>query len=108
MTTHKFIKHEGYSQSSDTATVNSLKDPIALAIWTYLQHRPSSWIPREKQIREHFSLGHDRYRNAIAVLKGCGLVEKEVIRGESGRITGNIFHLVFGAPSQRASENEST
>ena len=108
MTINKFIKADSPYQTTSRETVNKLTDIDQLAIWTYLMHRPTDWAPQAKQIREHFGIGHDRYKKALRGLREAGLASWTQERGENGRITGSIFHLVFRAPSQRASENEST
>jgi len=63
--------------------INHLIDSDAFAIWVYLQSKSEQWIPREKEIHNHFiNLGRDRIHRALMTLKACGLYVVAVHRNE--------------------------
>jgi len=67
--------------------VQSITNPIALAIWAYLQTKPESWVVRRSDILNHFQgLGRDRYDSAMKELKSLGLVWVSVTRDGQGQI----------------------
>ncbi len=71
--------------------VNNLTNIDQLAIWVYLTHLPSCGISPEKQVREHFGIGCQKYSKALKGLREAGLVWRELGRGKNGRIMGNAL-----------------
>ena len=67
--------------------VQSITNPVALAIYTYLLTKPEGWTVRRTDILNHFDgLGRKSYDKAVAELKDKGLYWIAVIRDGSGQI----------------------
>jgi hypothetical protein len=49
--------------------VQSITNPIALAIWVYLQSQAEDWDVIESHIRKHFAIGQRKYQKAMKELK---------------------------------------
>lgn len=97
MSVVKIRKPETPFEIVDRASVDAVKDPVALAIWVFLRCKPEGWIVREAHVRDQFDIGRDRYRSAMRVLIGLGLVEDRRIHGDLGRIVGRemIVHYAI-------------
>lgn len=77
--------------------IESITNPVALAIYAYLITKPNSWIVRRSDILNHFeSLGLDRYGKAMRDLKAMGLLVDEYIH-EDGRLAGRRL-VLLGCP----------
>ncbi|WP_372809349.1 hypothetical protein [Litorivivens sp.] len=76
-----------YSSVSNS-TVERIKNPDALAIWTYLQTRAPGWKVIGSHLQDHFDMGRVRYRKAMACLKDLGLITHQTTRNESGQMLG--------------------
>jgi len=99
MTIHKLKKHQDdvpYTMAS-REVVQSLTNPLALAIWVYLQSLPENWNVSEMQLRSHFCVGKDRYREAMKVLKEAGLYSVTGVRNDEGKFVGS-FYNIYGMP----------
>lgn len=80
--------------SISNAVVESITNPVALAIYCYLITKPHGWIVRRTDILSHFeSLGLDRYSKAMRELKTAGLLIDEYIH-EEGRMKGRRLVLL--------------
>ena len=80
--------------SISNAVVESIANPVALAIYCYLITKPHGWIVRRTDILNHFeSLGLDRYSKAMRELKAAGLLVDEYIH-EEGRMRGRRLVLL--------------
>ena len=80
--------------SISNAVVESIANPVALAIYCYLITKPHGWIVRRTDILNHFeSLGLDRYSKAMRELKTAGLLVDEYIH-EEGRMRGRRLVLL--------------
>lgn len=67
--------------------IQLVKNPIALAIWCYLQSHSEGWICRKESIKNHFDIGDDKYNNAMRELRDLGLVWVEnIIDPKNGRV----------------------
>ena len=97
--------------------VQAVRSPDALGIWVYLLTLPENWVPRREQIREHFSLGKDRYGKAMKELRDLGLVWDAIVRDGQGRIIEKVMtvqaitdeqrpHLCAGKPVSRETRSE--
>lgn len=75
-------------------TITLITDQGALAIYVYLQTKPSNWIIRAKDIQKHFGIGRDKYRSGMRFLKEIGLIECRLVRNDSGQFVDNqtILH----------------
>ncbi len=76
-------------------TIASIQNTDALAIWVYLQTKPEGWIVRAKDIQRHFSIGRDKYRNAMGYLSDMGLVSYVRVHDEQGHLQGTDIHVHF-------------
>jgi len=93
MSINKLRKHQDdipYTMAS-REVIQSLDNPVALAIWTYLQSLPENWNVNEGQLRDHFSLGKDRYREAMRQLKEAGLYDLNRLKNDEGKFVGSYF-----------------
>ena len=78
---------------TDEITSLFVKEPTALIIWldTLIQiEKDNTFIPRRKTIKEKYSLGEKRLRNAIKFLKENGLVETLPVYIK-GKMTGSEY-----------------
>ena len=103
----------------DRASLQHIRNPIALAVWVYLRSKPEDWEVRESQVCEHFGIGRDRYRAAIRCLVDCHAIDDSRLRDSAGRIVGRAYvvnHSIVRAPEKpdtrvnqedRAPENPS-
>ena len=72
--------------------VQSITNPIGLALYTYLISLPEHWIVRRKHLIDHFDgLGRERYDAGMAQLKSLGLVWVMDARNELGQITDKVI-----------------
>lgn len=76
------------------STIELIKNPDALAVYTYLQTKAEHWIVRREDVMKRFSIGKHRYTEAMSHLRQLGLVERVVTRDSSGKVTDNqlIIH----------------
>lgn len=109
MSVQKLRKHQDdipYTMAS-REVIQSLTNPVALAIWTYLQSLPENWNVNEGQIRSHFGIGADRYREAMRKLKEAGLYDVSSTRNDAGKFIGSTFNFYpvpqVGKPDLRVS-----
>lgn len=70
-------------------TVDLIRNPIALAIYTYLQTKNEKWIVRRTDVMERFGIGKHRYTEAMGHLRDLGLVERVVNRNQQGQVIDN-------------------
>ena len=72
--------------------VQSITNPCALAIYTYLMTLPANWVVRRKHIIEHFDgLGRERYDAAMKQLKELGVVWVYSSKDAVGQFTDNVI-----------------
>lgn len=68
----------------------------AMAIYAYLQSRPSDWEVRKEDIMKNVGLGEDRYSKGRKVLVSAGLWHTAIVRDESGKATGReIWAMLY-------------
>jgi len=75
----------------DRNTIQSIENPISLAIWVYSQSMPENWSMSETEIKNHFKIGKDRYLKALKELRRLGLYEFKTERDEKGIIVKKTF-----------------
>ena len=95
MSVSKLKKHQDeipYDMFS-REVVQGLSNPIALAIWVYLQSQSDSWEVVESHIREHFNIGRSSYLKAMQELRDCGLYQVIRHKDENNNFTGSHFHI---------------
>jgi len=95
MSINKLKKHQEdipYTMAS-REVIQSLNNPVALAIWAYLQSLPENWNVSEGQLRTHFGLGKVRYREAMKQLKEAGLYSVTSNRTPEGKFIGSSFNF---------------
>ena len=99
---HTIRQHQNeipYSMIS-RKVVQKLKNVNALAIWIYLQTKPEGWIVRENHLREHFSLGREKYLKAMRDLRDFHLYDIQRVKDENGKFTSTIWHI-YATPNHR-------
>ncbi|CAN8139306.1 hypothetical protein THIOSC15_1420010 [uncultured Thiomicrorhabdus sp.] len=93
MTLNKLKKHQDkipYEMLSKE-TLQSLRNPNALAIWVYLSSKPDELNVLKGHLQSHFSLSDVDYKKAIDELKQLGLFSIEtVLNEENGEVTNQI------------------
>lgn len=82
-----------------TDVINSLQSAEALAIWTYLQAKPTDWVVRKTDIMKKLALGRDRYTHGMNELKGMGLIVVMTEREPDGRILGRTLNC-YSEPTE--------
>ncbi len=91
-TIDRFVKEKLPFEIISREVVQSINDPVALAIWTYLMTLPDNWIPRRQQILDQFDgLGRDRYDKAMTLLRERNLVWVAVTRNDQGQIIDRVM-----------------
>ncbi len=73
--------------------VQSITNPTALAIWTYLQSKSDNWVLVESHIREHFNIGRTAYLKAMKCLRDAGLYSFVRHKDNDNNFTGGHYHL---------------
>jgi len=76
-----------------TQTVDYINNIDALAIWTYLQTKPNSWIIYKQEVAKHFKIGRDRCAKAFSKLEKIGLITIKQNRDSTGKFMNNNIHL---------------
>jgi hypothetical protein len=86
-TSARLVKEKVPYEIISRDVVQSLTNPTALALYTYLLTLPEHWIVRRTQLLEHFDgLGRDRYDAGMRQLKGLGVVWIAETRNELGHV----------------------
>lgn len=73
--------------------LQQLRDPIALAVWCYLQSLPPDWKIIKSQIRKHFSIGEKKCKSIFALLNDCKLIEYTRMRNADGTL-GEVAMII--------------
>ena len=99
-----YAKQAPHSSVSNDV-VAMIVNPDALAIWIYLQTRPSDWKVIASYLQDRFSIGRDRYWKAMSALKELGLLSHEITREENtGKMLGKRI-IVHYEPNLQVSEH---
>ncbi len=82
--------------SNESVTLSSnavltIKNPVALAIWTVIHANGRRATP--EAIRRHFGVGRARYAAAMKHLRELGLIEDIVPRDLDGRVNGRALFV---------------
>jgi len=94
-----------YSTISNKA-VEAIKNPDALAIWTFLQTKDNNWVVIGSWLQKHFGIGRDRYSKAMAHLEEMGLIHYETNRcEETGKLAGRRIVVNFEPKVTEVPEN---
>jgi hypothetical protein len=72
--------------SSDV--IQSITNPDALAIWTYLQKQSEGWNIYRKNLKNHFGIGEKRLSDALRYLREAELIWSAQVRGADGKLQG--------------------
>lgn len=67
-------------------TLDLIPDAAAMGIYVYLSSKQNDWIIQEKDLMNRFHVGRDFIRSRMKVLKELGLLIKEAVRDDKGRI----------------------
>lgn len=89
--------------SISNEVVETIKNTDALAIWTFLQSKSNNWTVIGTFLMKHFNIGRKRYSDAMKCLKDLGLIEYEIHRDASGKISGNKIIVRYELPSKPSS-----
>jgi hypothetical protein len=95
MNIHKLIKHQDeipYFMIS-REVVQSVKNPLALAIWVYLQSKPDDWKVVETDIQKQFSVGRTSYLKAMKCLRDAQLYAVQRLKNNANQFVGSILHI---------------
>lgn len=88
--------------------VQNMRQPDALAIWTFLQSKSSNWKVIGTFLQDHFGIGRQRYAAAMQYLSDQGLITYVKRRSEDGKMMGTrvIVHYKpkINAPSIQVSD----
>lgn len=89
--------------SISNEVVTTIRNTDALAIWAFLQSKSNDWTVIGTFLMKHFNLGRKRYSDAMRCLKELGLIEYEIHRDSSGKISGNKIIVRYELPVQPSS-----
>ena len=93
-TSARLVKQKVPYEIVSREVVQSIKNPVALAVYMYLLTKPESWTVRRTDILNHFDgLGRKSYDKAVAELKDKGLYWIAVIRDGSGQIVDRTIMI---------------
>ena len=95
MNIHKLKKHQDeipYFMLS-REVVQSLKNPLALAIWVYLQSKSDDWKVVEGDIQNQFKVGRTSYLKAMKCLRDAQLYAVQRLKNDTNQFVGSIFHI---------------
>tara|TARA_R110000772_G_scaffold31235_6_gene77255 strand:- start:2134 stop:2787 length:654 start_codon:yes stop_codon:yes gene_type:complete len=91
-TTERFIKEDIGYEIISRDVIQGIKNPTALAIYTYLITLPANWVPRRQHLLDHFNgLGRDRYDSAMRELREASLIWTAITRNELGQIIDRVM-----------------
>lgn len=97
--TPTMLQREGRSYAVlPTDSIKLIRSADALAIWTYLQSKPSDWIVRRPQIMQRLDLSRRGYADAMKHLRDTGLVDSFATHDERGVLTGKRL-IVYDTPN---------
>ena len=86
------LRHEGVGYTVlITDVINTLQHAESLAIWTYLQSKPTNWVIRKTDLMNRLHIGKTRYQTAMNELKAIGLIEAIPNQNEAGHFTGSTL-----------------
>jgi hypothetical protein len=92
--TGKFKEIDGGGTILHTKTIQSIRDPNCLAIYTYLSSKPPEWAINIKEIMSHFiKMGRDKAYKALNDLCLIGLLERKELRMDKGKFKEYIYYL---------------
>ena len=92
---HKLKKHQDeipYFMIS-REVVQSIDNPLALAIWVYLQSKADDWKVIEADIMKQFAVGRTTYLKAMKCLREAQLYSVERYKNEENQFVGSVFHV---------------
>lgn len=88
--------------------IESIKNPDALAIWTFLQSKDNNWNVVASWMQSHFGIGKDRYRKAMRYLVDMGLVKYVKTQcDESGKLLGTRVIVNFQPEETDSADNRT-
>jgi len=91
-TSARLVKEKVPYELISREVVQSITNPSALAIYTYLLTLPEHWIVRRAHLLDHFDgLGRDRYDSAMKQLYKLGVVWIMDSRNELGQIKDKVI-----------------
>ncbi len=72
--------------------LQNVRHPLALAIWVYLTSLPEAWEVHRNQLMEHFGIGRDKLKDALAFLNKNYLIEYSQDKLDNG--TFGTHHIL--------------
>ena len=73
--------------------VQSIDNPLALAIWVYLQSKSDDWKVVENDILRQFTVGRTSYLKAMKCLRDAKLYAVQRLKNDTNQFVGSIFHI---------------
>ena len=91
-TSARLVKERVPYELISREVVQSITNPTALAIYTYLLTLPEHWIVRRQHLLEHFDgLGRERYDTAMKQLKSLGVLWVSETRDGTGKFLDRVI-----------------
>lgn len=76
--------------------LQNVRHPLALAIWVYLTSLPEGWEVHRSQLMEHFQVGRDKLKEALAFLNKNYLIEYTQEKLENGTFAAHHILVKSG------------
>lgn len=106
-TSSRLLKIQHPYEVISREVVQSITNPIALAIHTYLLTKPDGWVVRKNEILAHFDgLGSDRFIAAKKQLIELGLYAEAITRNELGQIVDKVT-IISAVPEKNHLDGEN-
>lgn len=90
--TGSFSAQKGGCTIVVNSTINSITNPVALAIYCYLMCKPDTWQLNVKQLSTHFKSGRNTIYKCLTLLMEMKLLTREDIR-EKGQFSKSHYML---------------
>ena len=105
-TSARLVKEKVPYEIISRDVIQSITNPVALALYAYLITLPEHWIVRRTHLLDHFDgLGRERYDTAMKQLKNLGIVWIMDQRNALGQITDKVIMVEsvpkVGKPTSR-------
>jgi len=106
--TGSFSKEDGGVTIAVNSTIQSIRNTDALAIYSYLLTKPSTWEVNIEEIKSHFGLSRDKARRAMNNLIDLNLLKRFQLKS-GGMFQGNhyVLYLRPHAPLDDSPETEN-
>lgn len=79
-----------------TIVVQNIRDPIALAVWTYLASLPPDWTVLKSKVRDHFNIGINVLDRSLRILSKLNLILLNRQRNPNGTLGDSVINVKAG------------